>query len=214
MHVDGAFGLFATLLPSHAHQLDGIEHADSICGDAHKWLNVPYDCGFALTRHAEVQSRVFRNAANYFFDEGSLPDPFHFVPENSRRLRALPVWASLLAYGRSGIADVVAECCACATSLGAWITAHPDLELLAPVSLNIVAFRLGTTLLAGRDDAAMTSRFLTAVSNSGDVFLTPGAYAGKRGARAAFSNWRTSVGDDLPRIQRGIEHGLAALRDG
>lgn len=212
LHVDGAFGLFAALLPSHAQQLAGLHLADSICGDAHKWLNVPYDSGFVLTRHSDVQSRVFRNAATYFFDGGTLPDPFHFSPENSRRLRALPVWASLLAYGRSGMADIVAECCACATGLGAWVTAHPDLELLAPVELNVVAFRLGDTVLAGRDESAVVATFLSSVAASGEVFLTPGAYAGRRGARAAFSNWRTTVGEDLPRIQHGIEAGLAAIR--
>ena len=212
LHVDGAFGLFAALLPSHAHQLDGLEFADSICGDAHKWLNVPYDCGFALTRHAEVQGRVFRNAASYFFESGSLADPFHFVPENSRRFRALPVWASLLAYGRSGISDVIADCCACATSLGAWIHAHGALELLAPVTLNIVPFRLNEALLAGRDEAVVTQRFLAAVARDGDVFLTPALFGGHRGVRAAFSNWRTSVVDDLPRIISGIEAGLSAIR--
>ncbi len=214
LHVDGAFGLFAALLPSHAHQLDGLELADSICGDAHKWLNVPYDCGFALTRHPEVQGRVFHNAASYFFAAGALPDPFHFVPENSRRFRALPVWTSLLAYGRSGVADIVAECCACARSLGAWIVEHPDLDLLAPVTLNIVPFRLSDAMLRGRDEADMTAQVLAVVAAQGDVFLTPGAYAGHRGARAAFSNWRTTFGDDLPLIQRGIESGLAAVRLG
>ncbi len=212
LHVDGAFGLFAALLPSHARRLEGLHLADSICGDAHKWLNVPYDSGFALTRHAACQGRVFRNAASYFFTGGALPDPFHFGPENSRRLRALPVWASLLAYGRSGMADIVAECCACASALGAWITAHPDLALLAPVTLNIVPFRLSDALLAGRDEAEVVGMFLAAVSSTGDVFLTPGAYDGRRGARAAFSNWRTTVGDDLPRIQRGIDAGIAAVR--
>ncbi len=212
MHVDGAFGLFAALLPSQAHRVQGLELADSICGDAHKWLNVPYDCGFALTRHPELQSRVFRNAATYFFDGNTLPDPFHFTPENSRRLRALPVWASLLAYGRSGIADVVAECCACAASLGAWISAHPALELLAPVTLNIVTFRLSDAALNGRDEPGVTRQFLAAVAATGDVFLTPGAYAGHRGARAAFSNWRTTAGDDVPLIQRGIERALTAIR--
>lgn len=212
LHVDGAFGLFAALLPSHAHLLRGLELADSICGDAHKWLNVPYDCGFAITRHADVQSRVFRNAASYFFTESVLPDPFHYVPENSRRFRALPVWASLLAYGRSGIGDIVAEACACATSLGAWIAAHPDVELMAPVTLNVVPFALSDRLLAGRDAELVTRQFLAAVQASGDVFLTPGAVAGRRGVRAAFSNWRTSVGDDLPLIVRGIEAGLEAVR--
>jgi len=212
LHVDGAFGLFAALLPSHATVLHGLALADSICGDAHKWLNVPYDSGFVLTRHAAVQRRVFRNAATYFFDGGTLPDPFHHVPENSRRLRALPVWASLLAYGRSGIADVVAECCACAATLAAWISQHPALALLAPVTLNVVPFRISDAALAGRDEADVTAQFLAAVSASGDVCLTPASYAGRRGARAAFSNWRTTVGDDLPLIQRGIAAGLDAVQ--
>jgi glutamate/tyrosine decarboxylase-like PLP-dependent enzyme len=212
LHVDGAFGLFAALLPSHSGLLDGLDMADSICGDAHKWLNVPYDCGFALTQHADVQSRVFRNSANYFFDAGALPDPFHFTPENSRRLRALPVWASLLAYGRTGLRSIVAESCECATALATWITAHPALELLAPVTLNIVSFTVMADVLAGRDPAIVMSRFLSAVAEGGEVFLTPGMFAGRRGARAAFSNWRTESTADLPRIQRGIEQGLAAIR--
>ncbi|MCC7053896.1 MAG: aspartate aminotransferase family protein [Gemmatimonadaceae bacterium] len=214
LHVDGAFGLFATLLPAHAAQLAGLADADSICGDAHKWLNVPYDSGFVLTRHPAVQARVFRNAASYFMQAGALADPFHHTPENSRRWRALAVWATLLAYGRSGVADVVAECCACAASLGAWIEAHPDLELLAPVSLNVVAFRLGDRIVAGRDGAALTRVFLDGVAASGDTFLTPATLSGRPGVRAAFSNWRTTAGDDLPRIQRGISAGVAGVSSG
>ena len=209
LHVDGAFGLFAALLPSHAAQLAGLELADSICGDAHKWLNVPYDSGFVLTRHPEVQSRVFRNAATYFASASALPDPFHYTPENSRRWRALAVWASLLAYGRAGVADIVAECCAGAASLGAWVASNPELELLAPVTLNVVAFRLADHRVAGRDELAVTARFLAASAASGHAFLSPGAFGGRRGVRAAFSNWRTSVGDDLPLIQSAIEAGLA-----
>lgn len=211
LHVDGAFGLFAALLPSHAAQLAGVDLADSICGDAHKWLNVPYDCGFVLTRHPAVQSRVFRNAATYFMAAGALPDPFHATPENSRRWRALPVWASLLAYGRSGVADMVAECCACATSLGAWVAAHPHLELLAPVTLNVVAFRLADDMVAGRDAAALTARFLGEIAATGLTFLSPGAFGGQPGVRAAFSNWRTSVGDDLTVVQSALDTALVAL---
>jgi glutamate/tyrosine decarboxylase-like PLP-dependent enzyme len=214
LHVDGAFGLFAALLPSHASHLDGLARADSICGDAHKWLNVPYDSGFALTRHADVQARVFRNAATYFADAGAVPDPFHHTPENSRRWRALPVWASLLAYGRAGIADVIAECCACAASLGAWIAAHPDLELLAPVTLNVVVFRVAEHVAGGGDAGVMTTRFMAESARSGEVFITPGSLFGVKGVRAAFCNWRTTAGDDLPRIRAAIEAGLAAVRAG
>jgi glutamate/tyrosine decarboxylase-like PLP-dependent enzyme len=212
LHVDGAFGLFAALLPAQQHQLDGLALADSICGDAHKWLNVPYDSGFALTRHPAVQGRVFRNAASYFFDATTLPDPFHFVPENSRRLRALPIWASLLAYGRSGVQAMIARSCACAHALGDWIAAHPDLELLAPVTLNVVAFTVREPALAGRDPAIVLPTLLRGAAASGAVFLTPGAFGGRRGVRAAFSNWRTDPATDVPLIQRGIDAGLSAIR--
>jgi glutamate/tyrosine decarboxylase-like PLP-dependent enzyme len=193
LHVDGAFGLFAAVSPRLAARLEGIERADSIATDLHKWLNVPYDAGLAFTRHLPLQEKVFRANAAYL---SSAPDFFHRTPENSRRWRALPAWMALRAYGREGVRAVVERCCDLAASLGRWIEASEDYELLAPVDLNIVCF-------APRRLPAET--VLARLAADGRCFLTPGAWQGRKGLRAAFSNFMTSE-SDLALVQ-------AALRD-
>jgi glutamate/tyrosine decarboxylase-like PLP-dependent enzyme len=107
LHVDGASGLFAAVSPKHRHLTKGIERADTIAGDAHKWLNVPYDSGLLFSRHLEHQLAMFRNVSPYLpppsLDPLNIPN---LGPENSRRLRALPAWASLQAYGREGYREI------------------------------------------------------------------------------------------------------------
>lgn len=185
LHVDGAFGLFAAVSPRHAAHLRGIERADSIATDAHKWLNVPYDGGVAFTRHLAHEKEVFRAAAAYL---GEGDDLLHRAPENSRRFRALPAWMALMAYGRSGVRSVVERCCALAEALGRWIEGSGDYELLAPVTLNIACFapqRMDT-----RD------AILSFLSKDGRVVLTPTTLGGRAAIRAAFSN-ATTTADDL-----------------
>ncbi|HWL89112.1 MAG TPA: pyridoxal-dependent decarboxylase [Polyangiaceae bacterium] len=200
LHVDGAFGLFAAVDPARARWLDGIEEADSIASDAHKWLNVPYDSGFVFTRHLAAQERVFRTVAAYL---GAGPDLLHRTPENSRRFRALPAWMTLMAYGREGYREMVQRCCAHAEQLGAHLAASESFDLLAEVRLNIVCFALRS------GDAADRTRLLDALHSGGHAFLTPTVYRGRPAIRAAFSNWSTTR-DDVDTVARALEATLPA----
>ncbi|MEM6769195.1 MAG: pyridoxal-dependent decarboxylase, partial [Bacteroidota bacterium] len=187
LHVDAAFGGFAALSPKHAHLLDGWENADSITIDNHKWLNVPYDsaCWFVRREHANLQVATFQNsAAPYLGDPNTDFNYLNLGPENSRRLRALPAWFTLQAYGKAGYQDIVARCIATAQALGAALEEHPDYELLAPVNLNVVSFTL-----TGKS-AAEIDHFVQIVNDQGRYFLTPTTLFGRRGLRAAFVNWQ------------------------
>ncbi|MFR9752468.1 pyridoxal phosphate-dependent decarboxylase family protein [Nocardia sp. 004] len=188
LHVDAAFGAFAVLSPEHAHLADGLELADSICIDLHKWLNVPYDSAVQFTRHRDLQTRVFHNAAAYLGPLGADADPLHSVPENSRRLRALAAWFTLRAYGRAGHSEIVQRCIACAHRLADGLGSIPELQLIAPVHLNVVCFTLTEDPTADRVNAL--ARRL-----HHQVFLTPTVLAGTPALRAAFSNWRTTDTD-------------------
>ncbi len=186
LHVDGAFGLFAACDPAHAHLLHGLEAADSIISDGHKWLNVPYDSGFVFTRHLALQQQVFKVFAAYL---GDGPDLAQRTPENSRRFRALPAWMTLMAYGRTGYQELVARCCSLAQQMAQGIELSSSFELVAPVRLNIVCFALRGA------DTVQRDHFLEALKKDGRVLLTPTLCAGKPAIRAAFVNWSTSEQD-------------------
>jgi glutamate/tyrosine decarboxylase-like PLP-dependent enzyme len=199
LHVDGAFGSFAALSPEYAHLVAGLDGADSVCVDLHKWLNVPYDSAIQFTRRRDLQVAVFRNTAVYLgLPDVDNPDFVHLTPESSRRLRALPAWCALSAYGRDGHRDIVERNVGSAHRLGELLAASEHLRLLAPVRLNVVCFTL-----AEQPTMARVTALVDAVTASGETFLTPTVLHGVPGVRAAFSNWRTTDAD-VPRIAKAI----------
>ncbi|MFF1637426.1 pyridoxal phosphate-dependent decarboxylase family protein [Streptomyces sp. NPDC058246] len=206
LHVDAAFGGFAALSPAYAHLVEGLDAADSVCVDLHKWLNVPYDAAVQFTRRQDLQVRVFHNASAYLGLPTGDPDFLHLTPENSRRLRALPAWFSLMAYGRAGHREIVERNVALAQRLGERIGEVPQLRLLAPVRLNVVCFTL-----ADEPGEERVRALAHAVAASGEAFLTPTFYGGTHALRAAFSNWRTTEAD-VDRVSDAIRRHCADPR--
>lgn len=190
-HVDGAFGGFAACSPTHKHLLVGWENADSITIDCHKWLNVPYDSAIFFTqqKHRQTHIEALQPLNSPYL--GDLVTNLNYqtlVPESSRRLRALPAWFSLMAYGKEGYQTIVETNIRLAKSFGTMLADSEQFTLLAPVRLNTVCF----SLTDSETDPARVNTFLTQLNSSGLVFMTPTVYRGRAGIRAAFSNWRTT----------------------
>jgi len=196
LHVDGAFGLFARIAPSASELTAGIERADSVIADGHKWLNVPYDCGFAFVREPERLARTFNVGAPYLpSPDDPRPNPGFLTPENSRRARAFAVWATLRAYGRTGYREMVERHLRLARHLAERIDASAQLERLADVKLNIVCFRARPDGIAEDELDALNGELGEALLRDGRVFAGTTNYEGKVAFRPAIVNWRTQEQD-------------------
>ncbi|MFC0078413.1 pyridoxal phosphate-dependent decarboxylase family protein [Flavobacterium procerum] len=192
-HIDGAFGGFAAVSEKYKHLVEGWEGADSITIDCHKWLNVPYESAFYLIRkqHINLQIETFQNSNAPYL--GNALENFNYlnvVPENSRRLRALPVWFSLVAYGKEGFQDLIEKSTLLALHFGNALIEQDHFELLAPIRLNNVCFTL-----KGNENQDKVNDFLVKLNDTGKVFMTPTFYQNKKGIRASFVNWRTTEND-------------------
>jgi glutamate/tyrosine decarboxylase-like PLP-dependent enzyme len=192
LHVDGAFGLFAALSPEHADLVQGVERAHSVAVDGHKWLNVPYDCGFAFVSDADLMGKSFAHSAEYLPDPTD-PEPVlgSLGPEMSRRARSLAVWATLKAYGRQGVRKMVEQSIALARYLSQRVEALDDLEILAQVPLNVVCFRYNPGGLNEDRLNGLNQALGDALLEDGRVFVGTTTFHGRVGLRPAIVNWRT-----------------------
>ena len=205
LHVDGAFGLWARASAARSAIADGIELADSWATDAHKWLNVPYDSGVAIVRDAEAHRAAMTVSAAYLVQtRGAERDAVDWVPEFSRRARGIPVYATLRALGRDGVAALVDRCCAHARRFAELLGAEPGVAILADVVLNQVLVRFG-------DDDALTREVIARVQEDGTCWASGTTWHGVAALRLSVSNWATSD-DDIVVSSDAILRAFRSLR--
>jgi glutamate/tyrosine decarboxylase-like PLP-dependent enzyme len=196
-HVDGAFGATAAFSARMRPLLAGIERADSVAFDFHKWAQVPYDAGCVLVRDQAHELATFAQSLAYLETStrgiaGNPPWPRDLGPDLSREFRALKVWMTLRAYGAEGIGRVVDNCCDVAQHLAARVRAEPTLELLAPVALNIVCFRV----TAGAVDLnAFNNALVADIQEAGIAAPSTTTLNGKLAIRAGIFNHRSTPAD-------------------
>lgn len=199
LHVDGAFGLWAAASPQYAYLVRGIERADSVAGDAHKWLNVPYDCGVAFCADEAAHRSAMSLAAAYIVATGTERDPHEFVPEESRRARGIPVYASLRSLGRRGLAGLVERNCRQARRFGEALRAA-GFELLNEVVLNQVLVSFGTP--------EQTQATIAAIQQEGTCWCAGTVWHGRTAMRISVVNWSTSDED----VERSIDAIIRCAR--
>ncbi len=196
LHVDGAFGLFARTSPESIALADGCERAHSLTVDAHKWMNVPYDCGISFVRDPVMLAKNFTLFADYLPAPND-PHPMlsNLCAESSRRARAFAIWGTLKAYGREGIRVMVEKHLELTRRLARGVEEAPELELLAPAQLNIVCFRLNAPGRSPEELDALNTELGEAILTDGRVFAGTTRYRGMTALRPAIVNWRTREKD-------------------
>jgi glutamate/tyrosine decarboxylase-like PLP-dependent enzyme len=197
LHVDGAFGFWAAASPERAHLVRGIENADSVATDAHKSLNVPYDCGIVFCADEAAHRSAMSLAAAYIVTTGGQRDPHDFVPEESRRARAIPVYAAMRSLGRHGIAQIIERNCRQASRFAVALRAA-GYEVLNEVVLNQVLVSFGTP--------EETQRTIAAVQQEGVCWCGGSVWKGRTAMRISVSNWSTTDED----VEQSIEAILRA----
>ncbi|WP_162917047.1 pyridoxal phosphate-dependent decarboxylase family protein [Dongia deserti] len=197
VHVDGAFGLWARACPETAPLAAGMDKADSWATDGHKWLQLPYDCGFAIVRNSEAHRRAMAITASYLpavaADERN---PAHYVPELSRRARGFAAWAMIRAFGRQGIAQLVAHHCRIARRMARVLSEEAGICVLNDVLLNQVVVRFG-------DDDLLTKHVIARIQKDGICFAAGAEWKGQWIMRLSVTSWATSEED--------ADHSVAAI---
>ncbi len=193
VHVDGAFGLWAAAAPERRYLTTGVGDADSWTTDAHKWLNVPYDSGLVFVRRPEVLQAAAALGAAYL-GQSDKREPWHYVPEASRRARGIEIWAALCCLSRSGLADLVERTCRYASRFAEGLAAG-GYEILNDVVLNQVLVSFG--------DEQTTRRVIAGVQAEGTCWCGGSVWQGHTAMRVSVSSWATTEAD--------IERSIAAI---
>jgi glutamate/tyrosine decarboxylase-like PLP-dependent enzyme len=186
LHVDGAFGLWAAVSPELRHLVDGVDRADSWSTDAHKWLNVGYDCGFVAVRDPDAHRAAMATEASYLM-RSEHREPWEYVLDSSRRGRGFALYAALRSLGRNGVRDLVERCCALARRMGEQLASAGGVEVLNDVVLNQVLVRFA--------DDEHTRRVITGVQQDGTAWLGGTTWHGRAAMRISVSNWSTTEAD-------------------
>ncbi len=207
LHVDGAFGLWAAAVPSMRELVRGVEQADSWATDAHKWLNVPQDCGVVIVADpAAHKAAVGTDAAYLIKAAGAERDAIDFVPEFSRRGRGFPVYAAIRHLGRAGVADMIERCCVHARTMAKRLVQTPGVEILNEVVLNQVLVRF---VPEQGDPDELTRSVIRRIQADGTCWLGGSVWKGKAVMRISVSNWATTEED----VERSLESILRCLEE-
>lgn len=200
VHVDGAFGLWAAVSPLYATQLDGLALADSWATDAHKTLNVPYDCGVVVVAQPHLLRSAFGAHTDYLVHDDAVGDPWEKVPEFSRRARGVPVWAALKSLGRSGTIALVERLAATARDLADGLSSLDGVEVLNDVVFTQVSLAFGSD--------ERTRQVTRALIADGAVWMSGSHWQGRDILRISVSNWSTDAADvaaSLDAVRRALE---------
>jgi len=204
VHVDGAMGLWCNAAPELRHLLAGAEQADSWATDGHKWLNVPYDCGYAFVAHPEHHRAGMEHRASYLAYADDARDELDWNPEHSRRARGFATWAALRELGRGGVADLVVRCSRFAHEIVTRIGALPNARVIAVPQIN-------QGLVRFHDDDRRTDESIAAINATGEAFFTGTTWRGMRCMRISVSSWRTTAAD-VDRAVAAAEQALSLTR--
>lgn len=208
VHVDGAFGLWAQVSPRLRHLTDGVEMADSWATDGHKWLQTPYDCGYAIVRDEVAHRRAMTIAASYLplAGEGER-DPSHYVPELSRRARGFATWAMIRHLGREGIEAMIERACDAASVMAGGLAKQNGIAVVNAVTLNQIIVRFGEGLPAERADE-LTRRTIALIQSDGLIFAGGATWRGRQVMRLSVSNYQT----DRAQANMAVEAIISAYR--
>ena len=197
VHVDGAFGLWAAASPRYRHLVKGIAAADSWATDGHKWLNVPYDSGFAFVANAEAHRASMSHRAAYLTHDAEARDEMEWNPEWSRRARGFPAYAALRQLGRDGIAALIDRCCEHARALVLGIGRLPGAEVVWEPVINqgLVRFPDPKPGASEQDHDRRTEEVIAAILATGEAFFCGTTWRGRRAMRVSVCSWQTSEAD-------------------